>query len=168
MNVKKLIALIMTASVIFSSCQKDFETPKQDESVNGPVVSSDATANDVPETAPPVHTPVVTYVNSNVAGYWQTLPARYNLTTKRYPLIVFIHGIGELGTSITRINCCGLPRHLKDKSFPAEFIVNGVRHSFIVVSPQFKVRPTGAQVQSVIDYAKKDTGLIPRVCMLPV
>jgi pimeloyl-ACP methyl ester carboxylesterase len=32
--------------------------------------------------------------------------------------------------------------------------VNGVWHSFIVISPQFKVRPSAAHIQSVIDHAK--------------
>jgi dienelactone hydrolase len=85
----------------------------------------------------------------------QAVPARYNLTTKKYPLIVFIHGIGELGTGPTRLNCCGLPHHLYNKSFPANFNVGGVNYSFIVIAPQFKVRPSAAQVQSVIDYAKR-------------
>src|SRR5690606_25711217 len=93
--------------------------------------------------------------NENVAGYWETLPVNYLNSGKKYPLIIFIHGIGELGNSINRINCCGLPKHLNNKTFPPKFLVNGTYYSYIVVSPQFKVRPTAAQVQSVIDYAKK-------------
>jgi hypothetical protein len=43
---------------------------------------------------------------------------------------------------------------MKTGTFPAKFLVNGVYYSFIVISPQFKVRPSAAQIQSVVDYAK--------------
>lgn len=154
MNVKiQLLAAASSTLFFLSSCQKDLTL--KEESLQGEEISNDATANSVVETTHPVHTSVKYNVNSNVAGFWQTVPARYNLTTKKYPLIVFIHGIGELGTSLSKINCCGLPKHLNNKTFPANFNVNGANYSFIVISPQFKKRPTAAQVQSVIDYAKR-------------
>lgn len=154
MNARKRVLVFASAlSLIFTSCQKDLVV-KEDDAITAEI-SNNATANDVVETAPPVYTSVSYNVNSNVAGFWQGVPARYNLTTKKYPLIVFIHGIGELGTSLSRMNCCGLPRHLYNKTFPANFNVSGVNHSFIVIAPQFKVRPSAAQVQSVIDYAKR-------------
>lgn len=112
-------------------------------------------ADNVIETLPPVHTAVTERVNGNVAGFWQSVPAGYKKTTKKYPLILFIHGIGELGTNLAKMNCCGLPKHLRNKSFPADFEVKGKHYSFLVMSPQFKVRPTPADIQSVIDFAKK-------------
>lgn len=115
----------------------------------------DNQANNVIETAAPVHTAVTMNVNGNVAGFWQSVPARYASTTKKYPLIIFIHGIGELGTNLARLNCCGLPKHLNTKSFPADFNVKGNHYSFIVMSPQFKRRPSAAEIQSVIDFAKR-------------
>lgn len=155
MNVKYSVMAVASAMLIaFSSCQKDLsvnpETDVQAENIN-----SDATADGVVETAAPVWTSVVTNVNSNVAGFWQGVPALYSQTTKKYPLILFIHGIGELGTSLSRMNCCGLPSHLYRKTFPANFNVGGQNHSFIVIAPQFKVRPTADQMQSVIDFAKR-------------
>ena len=68
--------------------------------------------------------------------------------------MVSIVGIGELGTGLSRLNCCGLPYHIKGGTFPAKFLVGGKYYSFIVISPQFRVRPSAANVQSVIDYAK--------------
>lgn len=112
-------------------------------------------SDNVIETAPPVHTAVTANVNDNVAGFWQSVPARYEKTTKKYPLILFIHGIGELGTNLSRLNCCGLPKYLKNKTFPADFEVKGKHYSFLVMSPQFKHRPSPADIQSVIDFAKK-------------
>lgn len=151
---KNTLAIAAVLLMFFSSCQKDLVVPEEQDSLQGEGVASDAT-NDVAETSPAIHTPITTYVNGNCAGYYESLPARYHSTTKKYPLILFIHGIGELGTGVTRLNCCGLPRHLNRKEFPAQFTVNGQTFSFIVVSPQFKNRPSAWDVQSVIDYAKK-------------
>ena len=148
----RVVIFASALSLIFASCQKDLVV--KDEGSITAEVSNDVTANEVVETTPPIWKSVVYNVNSNVAGFWQGVPARYSLTTKKYPLIIFIHGIGELGTSLSRMNCCGLPRHLYNKTFPANFNVNGINHSFIVMAPQFKVRPSAAQVQSVIEYAK--------------
>ena len=154
MTLKPLSAAMLLASLLlFISCKKDFLSQSSD-TLNGPPVSGNTTADDVLETALPVHTPILYNINSNVAGYYETLPARYRLTTKKYPMILFIHGIGELGTGLSRLNCCGLPYHIKGGTFPPKFLVNGVYYSYIVISPQFKVRPSAAQVQSVIDYAK--------------
>jgi hypothetical protein len=142
------------AAVLFilSSCQKDYVSDPT--SINADVVSSNNTYDGMVETSLPVHTPRAVAINSNVSGYYETLPALYSKTTKRYPLIVFIHGIGELGTGLSRLNCCGLPYHIKGGTFPAKFLVNGVYYSYIVISPQFRVRPSASQIQSVVDYAK--------------
>jgi hypothetical protein len=137
---------------ILSSCQKDYVSDPT--SINADVVSSNNTYDGMVETALPVHTPRAVAINSNVSGYYETLPALYSKTTKRYPLIVFIHGIGELGTGLSRLNCCGLHYHIKGGTFPAKFLVNGVYYSYIVISPQFRVRPSASQIQSVVDYAK--------------
>jgi acetyl esterase/lipase len=154
MNVRKHVVAIATGvAIFFTSCQKDLIVNEQDQTLTTQT-SSDATADNVAETAPAVYTKVRAYVNSDVAGFGQAVPARYNLTTKKYPLIIFIHGIGELGTDLN-INCCGLAHHLSNKTFPANFNVNGVNYSFLVIAPQFKVRPNAAQVQSVIEFAKK-------------
>ena len=153
MNVKKQLLILASATLVFfSSCKKDIV---EDNTIQA-TVSDDATANDVVETSPAIHTPVTTYVNGNCNGFLQSVPARYSLTTKAYPLIVFLHGVGELGNgTVTRVNCCGLPSVLNKRQFPPNFNVNGVNHSFIVMSPQFKSPASGADVQSVIAYAQK-------------
>lgn len=152
MNVKNQLLACASVMLLFTSCQKDLVVSEEEESITAEAVASDATV----ETAAPIWTSVKASVNSNVAGFWQGVPAKYSQNpTKKYPLILFIHGIGELGTNLSRMNCCGLPRHLRYGTFPANFNVNGVNHSFIVIAPQFKVRPSAANMQSVIDYAKR-------------
>ena len=149
---KRLSAILGVCVLLFASCQKDLV--EKDASVTGEVVSNDNTYDGALETSRPVHTPRSIAINSNVSGFYETLPALYWKTTKRYPLIVFIHGIGELGTGLSRLNCCGLPHHASNGTFPAKFLVNGVYYSFIVISPQFRVRPSASQIQSVVNYAK--------------
>jgi len=150
---KKLSAILSLSAMIFASCQKEI-IKNDDAEISGEVVASNNTYDGMLETSLPVHTPRTIAINSNVSGFYETLPALYHKTTKRYPLIVFIHGIGELGTGLSRLNCCGLPYHAKTGTFPAKFLVNGVYYSFIVISPQFRVRPSAGQIQSVINYAK--------------
>ena len=149
---KNLTVYLAAFVFLFASCQKDIVV--KDEAITGEVVASNNTYDGMVESALPIHTPRTIAINSNVSGYYETLPALYSKTTKRYPLIVFIHGIGELGTGLSRLNCCGLPYHIKGGTFPAKFLVGGVYYSFIVISPQFRSRPSAGQIQSVVNYAK--------------
>jgi len=136
---------------VFSSCKK---VDIQRESVLGEIIASNTTANDVVETEPPSNTPRTIAINSNVSGFYETLPARYRLTTKKYPLIIFLHGGGELGTGLSRLTCCGIPYFTARKLFPPKFYYNGAYYSYIVISPQFRVKPGASDIQSVINYAK--------------
>ena len=58
--------------------------------------------------------------------YLLYLPEDYNTTEKDYPLIVFLHGIGERGTNINQVKSNGLPK----------LIEQGRQFPFIIVSPQ--------------------------------
>jgi predicted peptidase len=128
---------------LFTACKKNLS------------LDTNSLEDNVVDTAPPVHSPVTAYVNANCAGYYQALPARYDSSSKKYPLILFIHGIGELGTDLSKMLRAGLPRLINRKKFPSDFEVNGEHFSFVVVSPQFKKWPTNNDVKSVLDYAVK-------------
>lgn len=85
---------------------------------------------------------------SHIRGYLEKLPDDYNANpTKKYPLLVFIHGINENGTGSAADLCklIGLwwwtPSTLAEwtsgPSFPASVTdQNGQAHKFIVISPQ--------------------------------
>jgi predicted esterase len=100
---------------------------------------------------------VVTNVNANVPGYLEHLPDDYNTTNTTHALIVFLHGIGELGDGSNLINVAknGIPYLIQQNKFPASFTVAGKTFSFIVLSPQFRHWPGSADVNSFIDYALK-------------
>lgn len=60
------------------------------------------------------------------ANYLLYLPKDYNESDKDFPLILFLHGMGERGTDIEKVKTHGIPKLISEgKEFP-----------FIVVSPQ--------------------------------
>ncbi|MBC7903506.1 MAG: dienelactone hydrolase family protein [Gemmatimonadaceae bacterium] len=144
------------------SCQKDKVEETTTDTVQikkpklpvNPVGGTDP--NDVAETAPANQVAVNLNVGGNIGGFYRALPARYDLTTKKYPLMIFIHGVGELGNGTSQLGSVlnnGVPKLLNERRFPAQFTVNGANHSFIVFSPQFKAWPSPADVNAMVDYA---------------
>ncbi len=134
--------LLLAVALTFASCKKE------NTSAN--------TANDAPETSPAIQTAVSTDVNANIGGFYQALPARYDSTTKKYPLLVFLHGVGELGngtSDLPKVLNNAVPRLLNQKTFPAQFTVDGKNFSFVVICPQFKQWPVATDVNAMIDYA---------------
>jgi predicted peptidase len=112
--------------------------------------------NDKIETVPAVQSPVSLTITENCKGYYQALPASYDSTDKKYPLILFMHGIGELGngtTDLKNMTRTGLPRLILKKQFPADFVADGKHYSFIVISPQFVKWPSNDDVKAVLDYS---------------
>ena len=99
-----------------------------------------------------------TYVNSLINGYYEALPSDYNSNpTKKYPLLVFLHGMGEIGngsaSALPMVLRNGPPKLIKEGKFPTAINVNGQSHSFIVISPQMNgtaFNPT--LIQSLMDY----------------
>ncbi|WP_407522864.1 PKD domain-containing protein [Lacibacter sp. MH-610] len=78
--------------------------------------------------------------NGNLTYALTWLPANYATTGRSYPLIIFLHGSGETGTTITDLNKLlnhSLPNRIANGWDPVA--VNpktGLQDSFIVVSPQ--------------------------------
>lgn len=76
--------------------------------------------------------------SSSVIGYLEYVPQDYNANSEKYPVVIFLHGIGERGanstdpatlsTTIQSVATHGPPMHVK----------NGVQFPFILISPQLK------------------------------
>jgi dienelactone hydrolase len=104
-------------------------------------------------------TPKYVTTTANSGGYYEYLPSTYNSDSRNYPLIVFVHGLGELGNGTSAdlpklLNCWyALPRLIADGGFPASFNVDGQQQGFIILSPQFKAWPSGADINDIINYA---------------
>ena len=115
--------------------------------------------NNVVETQLPTQKAVTIDVNSNIGGYLATLPYLYDSTTKSYPLLIFNHGIGELGngsSNLASVANGGTPALIKNKKFPASFTVNGKNFSFIVIAPQYKAWPNNNDVDALVNYVVKN------------
>lgn len=139
------VGCLILFSVLFTACKK--ETTDDNNPDPG---------TDIPETAPPVQKGVTYNVSTNIQGYQEALPARYDSTTKKYPLLIFVHGTGELGngsTDLSKVTNVAVPALIKNKKFPPAFEVNGKSYSFIVISPQCKAWPSPIDINTLINYA---------------
>ena len=72
-------------------------------------------------------------------GFYEYVPVDYNANPSvKYPLIIFLHGIGERGngtTELSRVLANGIPKYI-DAGHPMRFYWNGKWETFIVLSPQ--------------------------------
>jgi len=109
-----------------------------------------------------------TIVDSFIHGFYTSLPASYSTGTKKYPLLVFLHGIGEIGDgsagALPAVLRNGPPMQINyqvnnnvNAYFPDPVTVNGKSFEFIVVSPQLNTWPWNGYeqiaVNDMINYA---------------
>ena len=97
----------------------------------------------------------VTVSSNNCGGFYESLPDDYSTTNTSYPVILFIHGIGELGNGTTDLPLVlrnGPPKLISQGVFPSSFIVNNQVFKFIVISPQFKKWPKPADINDLINF----------------
>ena len=110
-------------------------------------------------------TPIDQYIN----GFYISLPANYASSGKSYPLLVFLHGDGEVGdgsaASLPAVLRNGPPMQLNqqlnnnvDAHFPDPVVVSGQSFEFIVLCPQVIQQPglngpEQVMVDDVINYA---------------
>jgi len=103
-----------------------------------------------------VQTPRHVSINGNCGGFYEYLPQGYN-SSETYPLIIYIHGLGELGNGgsweLPRVLNNGIPKLIQWGQFPASFNSGGQNHRFIVISPQFVQWPSANDINAVVNYA---------------
>lgn len=104
-------------------------------------------------------------INSNVNGYLEYLPPSYNGNSAKYPLIIYLNGIGSTGDGSL---CQVLHRHFTGGNYPHEqqwagtwpvsFTVNSQTFEPVFITPQFITPfssldniPTPEQIDDVID-----------------
>jgi len=111
------------------------------------------------------NTPIDAYIN----GFYVSLPASYGTGSKSYPLLIFLHGIGEVGdgsaSQLPAVLRNGPPMQINsqvnnnvDAHFPDPVVVNGNSYEFIVIAPQIATQPgqngpEQAMVDDIINYA---------------
>jgi predicted esterase len=100
---------------------------------------------------------IATGPNSN--GFYEYLPKGYVEGTAKYPLIISLHGDGELGNGTTQLPILlddAIPMYINEHLFPESVTVNGQTTSFIVIIPQFVAWPVNTDVDAVITYAEQN------------
>ncbi len=97
-------------------------------------------------------------ITSSGIGYLEYLPQDYNKNSNEYPLVIFLHGIGERGTTSTD------PTTLKNSVQTvanvglAKYVKYGQQYPFIVISPQLKSSYgswPASYVMDVLNHVKK-------------
>lgn len=112
----------------------------------------------------PVSVPVVTSshilladtqrINGAFGGYYVALPPGYADSDTKYPLLIFLHGLGQRGDGKEELKFLlfdGIGKVIKDNRMPASFTVLGQQFSFIIVSPQYNRQPGVDEVMEMID-----------------
>jgi predicted esterase len=100
----------------------------------------------------------LTASNGVYIGFYEYKPVDYN-PSEKYPVIVFLHGIGERGNGTTQLSTVlnnGTPRFINE-GHPMRFYWNGRWQTFLVLTPQLSPNYGWWQefyVDEMIAYAK--------------
>jgi predicted peptidase len=100
-------------------------------------------------------------VNGQYVGFYQWTPSGWSTSTTKYPVIIFLHGIGERGngtTELARVKNVAIPKYLNLKTRTMKYYVNGKWQTFVVLAPQLSKSYGSWQnfyVDEMINYAIK-------------
>src|SRR5947207_2585212 len=104
----------------------------------------------------------LTAANGQQIGFYEFKPADYNSNSSaNFPLIIFLHGIGERGdgsSTLSNVLNVGLPHYI-NMGATMSFSVNGQQQSFLVLSPQLSYNYGSWEnfyVDEMIKYAKNN------------
>jgi len=103
------------------------------------------------------------FINSNCNGYLEYLPSGYASGTEKYPLFLFINGIGSTGDGSeaaleNHFSGGGFPHEQQRAgTFPESFTVNGQTFRFVMITPQFVTpfwqrAPNSREINDVINF----------------
>jgi gliding motility-associated-like protein len=82
--------------------------------------------------------------------YYEYLPSDYATNSNKYPVVFFLHGLGERGDTESEL-------YLVAKNGPPKHVKNGYKFPFILISPQLKTKYSGwpnSYIDAVIEHCK--------------
>lgn len=106
----------------------------------------------------------LTAANGTNIGFYQYTPTDYNPTGEKYPLIIFLHGMGERGngtTQLSRVTANAIPKYIQ-AGHKMRFFWNGKWQTFLVLSPQLSESYGWWQnfyTEEMIKYAKANLNI---------
>jgi dienelactone hydrolase len=92
---------------------------------------------------------------TSVIAYLEYVPADYDGNSNKYPIVIFLHGIGERGPNTTDITQLSQSVNTVTTHGPPKHVKNGTEFPFILISPQLKNNYStwpSSYVKEVIDY----------------
>lgn len=95
--------------------------------------------------------------SKSVIAYYEYLPTGYTGNSNKYPIVIFLHGIGERGPNTTDIPTLQANIYKVAKHGPPMYVKNGTQFPFILISPQLKNNYglwSSAYVMEVINHVK--------------
>lgn len=146
-----LIFGLLVFTIAGSSCRKKLS-------------AENIAANETVETAPMVLTPHFEKFGTMISGYYAGTPSLYPKTSKNYPLLLSLHGGGQIGNGNADLPLVlndGVPLVLKQGKFPPNFRVGDKNFSFVVLAPQFNQYPSDQEVADFIAFARKKFRIDP-------
>jgi predicted esterase len=95
--------------------------------------------------------------SKSVIGFYQYLPKDYASNSNKYPVVIFLHGVGERGPNTTNLATLESAIWSVAKNGPAKQVKAGAQFPFILITPQLKNNygtwPSW-YVMEVIEYVK--------------
>lgn len=91
-------------------------------------------------------------------AYYEYLPSSYNSNSNKYPVVIFLHGIGERGPNTTDKTILGDNIYKVANLGPPKFVKSGTQFPFILIAPQLKSNYgtwPSSYVMEVINHVKK-------------
>ena len=107
-----------------------------------------------------------TYLGNNY-GFYEYKPTNYNPNIQ-YPLIIFLHGMGERGNGTTQLSFVlgqGIPKYIAFDGETMTFTYNGQTSTFLVLSPQLSADYVSWQnvyVDAMLDWAEHHLSVDPK------
>jgi predicted esterase len=96
-------------------------------------------------------------------GFYEYKPVDYNANpTKKYPLIIFLHGIGERGNGTTQLPMIlanGIPKYINAGHSMTFTSLSGEQETFLVLSPQLRASAWSWEniyTDEMLKYAKQN------------
>lgn len=95
--------------------------------------------------------------STSTIAFYEYLPSDYNGNSNKYPVVIFLHGIGERGPNTTNIQTLKDNIYKVAKLGPPMHVKNGTKFPFILISPQLKNNYgtwPSSYVMEVLNYVK--------------
>jgi predicted peptidase len=123
--------------------------------------SSDLSQNPA-DLSPSTLTARATQLSAHCNGFYEYLPEGYltSSSSSKYPLLIFFHGAGEIGSDSTQLSKVlknGPLKHVSNGTLPASFTVNNTTYRFIIIAPQLTSSDNSFpdELDKIIEWAKR-------------